>query len=91
LFIFMFGRNIAWTYEGEFDAFFHGNIKLTYCVPWWILGMVVEYVFEPVLVSSAEKLLPHFEAALFSAICFTLFSIKFLHWPLFGLPKLKMK
>ena len=39
--IFMFGKNIAWTYSGK-DAFFNGNIKLGYFKLWLILGVFYE-------------------------------------------------
>ena len=37
----LFGRNVAWTYEGP-DAWFHGNVKTGYLVPWLGLGAAVE-------------------------------------------------
>ena len=46
--MFLFGRNVAWEYRGT-DAFFHGNIKLGYTIPWVSLGGVVELAWEPVI------------------------------------------
>lgn len=43
--MFLFGRNVAWEYRGR-DAYFHGNIKLQYFLPWLGLGAVVEALWE---------------------------------------------
>ena len=50
----IFGRNVAWEYRGP-HAFFHGNITLDYCLPWMLLGVVIEASWEPVLVVLISK------------------------------------
>lgn len=42
--IFLYGRNVAWTYEGS-DAFFHGNIKLSYWKYWMLLSSCLEVIY----------------------------------------------
>ena len=39
--IFLYGRNVAWTYEGS-DAFFSGNVKLSYWKYWLMLSGCLE-------------------------------------------------
>ena len=53
LIMFLCGRNIAWEYRGA-DAWFHGNIKLQYAMPWMVLGFLVESFFEPFILPSAQ-------------------------------------
>jgi len=67
--IFIFGYNPAWEYFGKY-AYFSGNIKLDYAVPWIILGLFVEIVFpfvqSPLQVAADIPFL--LEGALFTAI-----------------------
>lgn len=55
LIMFLFGRNVAWEYRGR-DAFFHGNIKIQYALPWMGLGLAVEVVFSRILLPVASIL-----------------------------------
>jgi hypothetical protein len=53
----LWGRNVAWTYEGP-DAWFHGNVKTGYLVPWLGLGLAVELGWGLVLVPVSQSLAP---------------------------------
>ena len=65
--IMIFGKNIAWFYGG-WDAWFHGNIKLTYFVPWCFLGLVIEFAYVPILLRLSALAAPYFgELAVFAA------------------------
>lgn len=55
--IWMFGRNIAWTYKDLDDAMFHGNIRLNYLFPWLLLGLGVEVGWDPVLEIAVQMLI----------------------------------
>jgi len=48
--MFLFGKNVAWEYRGK-AAFFHGNITLEYYAPWLGLGLVLELIWEGVILS----------------------------------------
>ncbi|RKP25927.1 hypothetical protein SYNPS1DRAFT_28358 [Syncephalis pseudoplumigaleata] len=50
--IYLHGYNPAWTYYGK-DAYFHGNIKLSYWPFWIALGGAVELAY-PVEVASTQ-------------------------------------
>jgi len=50
----VFGRNVAWEYTGR-DAWFHGNVKGDYWLPWLGLGAVVELLWEPVIERGIEE------------------------------------
>ena len=50
--MFLFGKNVAWEYRGD-DAYFHGNVKLGYAVPWIVLGLVVELGWDPAIMPLA--------------------------------------
>ena len=53
----LFGRNVAWTYEGLPDALFHGNIRLAYAVPWIGMGYALEYLgFNDIVFAAGERL-----------------------------------
>lgn len=67
----LFGRNVAWTYEGP-DAWFHGNVKTGYLVPWLGLGAAVELGWVPLLSPVAAALSPHLWLGLALAAAWTL-------------------
>jgi hypothetical protein len=50
--MFLFGRNVAWEYRGA-EAFCHGNITMQYYAPWFGLGLIVELVWDSVLLPLA--------------------------------------
>ncbi len=89
-FIFLFGRNIAWYYD-EPDAFFHGNIRLYYAIPWWVLGAIVELVWDPLLLPAAARLGKEWPIALALAVPASLASDAILGWPQLGLKNPNVK
>jgi hypothetical protein len=46
--IYIFSKNIAWEYKG-WDAYFNGNIKLQYYLPWLGLGLILELLWDILL------------------------------------------
>eukprot|EP00736_Rhodelphis_marinus_P014078 Rmarinus@m.23378 len=63
LLIYLFDRNVAWTYSGS-DAYFSGNIKLSHGFLWIVLGSVIEFGQEGLARFSSE-VSPGLEIALF--------------------------
>eukprot|EP00457_Paulinella_chromatophora_P024106 gb/GEZN01027870.1/.p1 GENE.gb/GEZN01027870.1/~~gb/GEZN01027870.1/.p1 ORF type:complete len:165 (-),score=5.83 gb/GEZN01027870.1/:1-462(-) len=55
--IFLFGRHVVWHYTDR-DALFHGNIRLSSVFRHWLLGLVVELSYRPLLVPLAHLLGP---------------------------------
>lgn len=53
--MFLFGKNVAWEYRGA-DAYCHGNIKLSYALPWVALGLIVELAWDPLVLPLAVAL-----------------------------------
>ena len=43
--VWIFGRNVAWSYKGYPDAMFHGNIRTNYLIPWMGLGLGLELLW----------------------------------------------
>ena len=58
-FMFLFRRNVAWTYEGCPDSLFHGNIRLAYAFPWLGMGLALEFGgFQAIVLDAAQRLGP---------------------------------
>ena len=81
---FIFGRNVAWFYDTK-DAFFHGNIRLAYALPWMCLGAIVEVVF-PWFLRNSGGMYHLIFPWLAVAVPMTAISEKTIGWPLLGIP-----
>eukprot|EP00808_Paulinella_micropora_P006468 g8423.t1 len=55
--IFLFGRHVVWRYK-ESDALFHGNIRLSQVWRHWLLGVLVELTYQPLLMPLAHTIGP---------------------------------
>ena len=85
--MFLAGRNLAWFYDTP-DARFHGNIRLYYVFVWWPFGFLVETLWEPVITVLAEEIKPIHLKLIFLVPLLMVLSVKWLGWPLLGIPRL---
>ena len=84
--MFLAGRNLAWFYDTS-DAMFHGNIRLYYAFVWWPFGFVVESLWDTVITVIAKEIEPIHLKLILLVPLFMLLSVKFVGWPLLGIPR----
>jgi hypothetical protein len=80
LLIFLFNKNIAWTYNTK-DAFFNKSIRVNYYPVWLLVGVALEYLYKPLIRPLERKIYPYSNILLFSTYPLSFLTDKYIGWP----------